>query len=159
MANVQKITPFLTFNQNAEEAVNFYLSVFERSRILQVTRCGDYGPGPKGTWLAASFEIEGQELAVLNYGPTCGFNEAFSLCVNCDSQEEVDRLWERLTEGGTPVQCGWLKDRYGLSWQIVPIILPKYLQDPDPLKAARVMQAMMQMVKLDIAKLEEAYKG
>ena len=160
MPTPQKITPFLWFDNNAEAAMKLYTSVFKDSKILSVTRCGESGPGPAGSVLVGSFQIEGQEFAALNGGPMFKFTEAISLVVNCDSQDEVDTLWSKLTAGGgAPGQCGWLKDKFGLSWQIVPRILVPLMQDPDPAKAGRVMQAMMQMTKLDIAALQRAHEG
>jgi predicted 3-demethylubiquinone-9 3-methyltransferase (glyoxalase superfamily) len=154
--HTQKITPFLWFDNNAEEAVNLYLSVFKNSRVLEMTRYGDAGPGPKGSVMTASFELEGLRFTALNAGPMFKFTEAISFVVSCASQEEVDYFWEKLSEGGKEAPCGWLKDRFGLSWQIVPEQLVRLLSDPDQAKAARVMQAMLQMSKIDIAKLEAA---
>lgn len=153
----QKITTFLWFNDNAEEAVNFYTSLFPSSRVVTITRYGDTGPGPKGTVMTASFELDGQEFVALNGGPNFKFTEAISLVVNCESQEEVDRYWQALTaDGGEESQCGWLKDKYGLSWQITPTILMKLIGDPDKAKVDRVMQAMMKMRKIEISKILEA---
>jgi predicted 3-demethylubiquinone-9 3-methyltransferase (glyoxalase superfamily) len=157
--SMQKITPFLWFDHQAEEAVNFYSSIFEDSRVKIVTRYGEAGPGPKGTVMTIAFELAGHEFVALNGGPQYKFTEAISFVVNCETQEEVDELWEKLSEGGTEIQCGWLKDKYGLSWQIVPKILLKFLQDKDPEKAQRVMKAMFPMKKLDIAALERAHRG
>ncbi|WP_437927065.1 VOC family protein [Sorangium sp. So ce291] len=157
MATTQKIKTFLWFDNNAEEAVRLYTSLFKNSRIVDELRCGDAGPGPKGSLLTVEFEIEGQRFVAMNGGPHFKFNEAISLAVTCETQAEVDELWSKLTaDGGAESQCGWLKDRFGLSWQIVPSALPRLLQHPDPAKAARVMQAMMQMKKIDIAQIEEA---
>src|ERR1700682_6294338 len=142
---MQKITPFLWFDGKAEEAMNFYVSVFKNSKVMGVTRYGDAGPGPKGTVMSATFQLEGQDFFALNGGPQFTFTPAISLFVSCETQQEVDELWEKLSEGGKKERCGWLKDRYGLSWQIIPTILGKMLQDPDPEKAKRVMQAMLQM--------------
>ena len=153
----QKITPFLWFDNQAEEAINFYTSVFKNSKIGKIGRYGDEGPGPKGTVMTASFTLDGQEFVALNGGPAFKFTEAISFVVNCETQEEVDEYWKKLTEGGQEVQCGWLKDKYGLSWQIVPTILPELLTDKDGAKAKRVMHAMMQMVKIDIPALKKAY--
>jgi len=153
----QKITPFLWFNDNAEEAVNFYISIFKNSKINSMARYGAEGPGPAGTVMTAAFELDGQEFVALNGGPHFKFTEAVSFVINVDTQDEVDHYWNRLTEGGQPSRCGWLKDRYGLSWQVVPRILSKLLTDKDRQKAGRVMQAMLQMDKIDIAKLKEAY--
>ncbi len=157
---MQKIVPFLWFNDNAEEAINFYTSIFKDSKITKVTRYGDAGPGPKGTVMSATFQLEGQDFYALNGGPHFKFTEAISLFVNCETQAEVDDLWGKLLAGGgKESQCGWLKDKYGLSWQIIPTILGRLLSDPDPEKAKRVMQAMLTMVKIDIAKLQAAYEG
>jgi predicted 3-demethylubiquinone-9 3-methyltransferase (glyoxalase superfamily) len=155
----QKITPFLWFDDNAEAAVSHYLSIFKNSRLVGVMRCGEAGPGPVGSVLVCSFVLEGQTFHALNGGPQFKFNEAISLAVDCASQAEVDTLWERLCDGGAPGQCGWLKDKFGLSWQIVPRILIDLLQDPDPQKAGCVMQAMMKMSKIDIAALQLAHRG
>lgn len=154
---MQKITPFLCFDDNAEEAVKFYVSVFKNSGVKTFTRYGEAGPGQKGTVMAASFLLEGQEFVALNGGPQFTFSPAISFVVNCETQEEVDELWEKLSAGGEKLQCGWLRDRYGLSWQIVPVLLPELLSDPDPVKANRVMQAMLRMEKLDIEGLKRAY--
>jgi predicted 3-demethylubiquinone-9 3-methyltransferase (glyoxalase superfamily) len=154
---IQKITPFLWFDDQAEEAVAFYTSIFKNSKIETVTRYGEAGPGPKGSVMTAAFQIEGQQFTALNGGPHFKFTEAISFVVNCETQEEVDRLWEKLSEGGEKVQCGWLKDKYGLSWQIVPTVLIEMLQDKDAERSQRVMRTMLQMKKLDIARLEEAY--
>ena len=156
---MQKITPFLWFDNQAEEAMNFYTSIFKNSKVGKISRYGEAGPGPAGSVLTASFELEGLEFTALNGGPHFKFTEAISLYVNCESQEEVDYYWNKLLEGGQPSQCGWLKDKYGLSWQIIPSALPRLLSDPDREKANRVMQAMLQMVKIDVAKLEQAAKG
>jgi predicted 3-demethylubiquinone-9 3-methyltransferase (glyoxalase superfamily) len=154
---VQKITPCLWFNFNAEEAVNHYLGIFKRSKILDISRYGDAMPELKGKMLTMRFEIEGQQLLALNAGPQFPFTEAISLSVNCTEQAEVDTLWARLSEGGCAGQCGWLKDKFGLSWQIVPRALVNMLADPDADKAARVMRAMMTMTKIDIARLKQTY--
>lgn len=156
---MQKITPFLWFDKNAEEAVNHYLAIFKNSKINKVLRCGDAGPGPKGSILTIAFQLEGQEFIALNGGPIFKFTEAISLSVDCKSQQEVDDLWEKLSDGGQKSQCGWLKDKFGLSWQVVPTALVEMLQDHDAEKAKRVMAAMMQMSKIDIAKLKQAYEG
>jgi predicted 3-demethylubiquinone-9 3-methyltransferase (glyoxalase superfamily) len=155
---IQKITPFLWFDTQAEEAARFYTSIFKNSKVGTVTRYGEAGPGPKGSAMTVAFEIEGQKFAALNGGPVFKFTEAISFVVNCETQEEVDELWEKLSEGGTKVECGWLKDKYGLSWQIVPTVLIEMLQDKDAARSQRVMKAMMKMKKLDIARLEEAYR-
>jgi len=156
---MQKITPFLWFDDNAEEAMNFYVSIFRNSRILSVTRYGEAGPGAKGSVMTGKFQLEGQEFVALNGGPHFKFTEAISFVVNCETQEEVDEFWEKLSEGGEESQCGWLKDKYGLSWQIVPTILIEMLQDKDPEKSQRVMKAMLQMIKIDIKTLKQAYEG
>jgi len=155
---MQKITPFLWFDDQAEEAARFYVSIFRNSRLGAISRYGEAGPGPKGTVMVARFELEGQEFLALNGGPQFSFSPAVSFVVNCESQDEVDHYWEKLSEGGEEVQCGWLRDRYGLSWQVVPTILGKLMQDKDPEKAGRVMQAMLQMKKIDIAGLQRAYE-
>ena len=156
---MQKITPFLWFDNQAEEAMNFYASIFKNSKIGTVARYGDAGPGPKGSVMVASFELEGLGFTALNGGPSHKFTEAISLYVNCESQKEVDYYWSKLSEGGRTDQCGWLKDKFGLSWQIIPSALPRLLSDPDREKANRVMQAMLQMTKIDVAKLEQAAAG
>ena len=153
-----KITTFLTFNNQAEQAVNFYVSIFRNSKILSVSRYGEGGPGPKGSVMSATFLLEGQEFYALNGGPHFTFADGFSLFVNCETQEEVDELWEKLSEGGEKGQCGWLKDKYGLSWQIIPSALGELLSDPDPVKSKRVMEAMLQMDKIDIASLRRAHE-
>lgn len=154
---MQKIVPFLWFDDKAEEATNFYVSVFKNSKVVRVTRYGDAGPGPKGTVMSTEFQLEGQDFFALNGGPLFQFTPALSLFIRCETQQEVDELWEKLSEGGRTDRCGWLQDRYGLSWQIVPDALGRMLGDKDPEKAKRVMQAMLQMDKIDIARLEEAY--
>jgi predicted 3-demethylubiquinone-9 3-methyltransferase (glyoxalase superfamily) len=153
---MQKINPFLWFDKEAEQAANFYVSVFKNSKIVKVTRYGDAGPGPKGDVLVVAFEIEGQPFTALNGGPGFKFNESVSFVVHCKTQEEVDAFWSKLGDGGQPGQCGWLKDRYGLSWQITPDVLVELLNDPDPARSGRVMQAMMTMKKIDIAELKQA---
>lgn len=155
--SMQKISPFLWFNDQAEEAANFYVSIFKNSGILGVSRYGDGGPGPAGTAMSVSFVLDGLQCTALNGGPLYSFTEAISLFVTAETQDEVDDLWEQLTTGGEPGQCGWLKDKYGLSWQIVPPVLFELLGDPDPDKSSRVMQAMLGMSKLDIAGLRAAY--
>ena len=153
----QKITPFLWFDSQAEEAAEFYTAIFQNSKILQVSRYGDAGPGPKGSVMVVSFQLAGQEFTALNGGPRFKFSEAFSFVVHCDDQKEVDEYWSRLTaDGGQESMCGWLKDKFGFSWQIVPKAMGKLMAQKDPKKANRVMQAMLQMRKLDIAKLEAA---
>ena len=157
---MQKITTFLTYDGRAEEAVELYTSLFPRSKVVQVTRYGDTGPGPKGSVMMVVFELEGQTFYALNGGPSFTFSQGISLFVSCDTQEEVDRYWSKLTEGGgKEIQCGWLVDRFGVSWQIVPKVLPELLGGPDKAKAQRVMKAMMGMVKLDIAALKRAAEG
>ncbi len=154
---MQKITPFLWFNDNAEEAMNFYTSIFKNSKILSVNRYGEGAPVPAGTVMTATFQLEGQEFMALNGGPHFKFTEAISLFVNCETQAEVDELWAKLTaDGGEESQCGWLKDKFGLSWQIIPSALGEALGNPDPAKAQRAMQAMLQMKKIDIQKLKDA---
>jgi predicted 3-demethylubiquinone-9 3-methyltransferase (glyoxalase superfamily) len=155
----QKITPFLWYDDNAEEAVNFYVSIFKNSRIKDVSRYGEAGPGKAGTVMTITFELEGQEFIALNGGPHFKFTEAISLSVDCQTQEEVDEFWEKLSAGGEKGPCGWLKDKYGLSWQIDPEILGELLRGPDPSKSNRVMQAMLKMNKIDIAALRRAYEG
>lgn len=154
---MQKIMPFLWFDGKAEEAMNFYVSVFKNSKTVSVTRYGEAGPGPKGTVMSATFQLDGQDFFALNGGPQFTFSPAISFFVNCGTQQEVDELWEKLSEGGEKQRCGWLKDKYGLSWQIVPSALGKMLQDKDPAKANRVMKAMLQMDKIDIERLQQAY--
>ena len=155
----KQITPFLWFDDNAEEATNFYTSVFKNSKILSIKRTGAAGPGPKGSVMTTSFELDGQEFVALNGGPRFKFTEAVSFVVKCETQDEVDYYWDKLLEGGQPQACGWLKDRFGLSWQIVPTAFFRLAGDSDPEKVSRVMQAMLKMIKFDIAKLQEAYDG
>jgi predicted 3-demethylubiquinone-9 3-methyltransferase (glyoxalase superfamily) len=154
---MQKIVPFLWFDGNAEEAMNFYVSLFKNSKIVSVSRYGDAGPGPKGSVMGATFKLEGQEFYALNGGPQIKFSPAISLFVNCETQEEVDELWDKLSAGGEPGKCGWLKDKFGLSWQIIPTALGNMLQDRDGAKSGRVMRAMMRMDKIDVATLKQAY--
>jgi predicted 3-demethylubiquinone-9 3-methyltransferase (glyoxalase superfamily) len=154
---MQKITPFLWFNDQAEEAMNFYVSIFKNAKIGSITRYGDAGPGPKGSVMAATFQLEGQDFFALNGGPQFQFTPAISFFVNCETQEEVDELWEKLSAGGRKDRCGWLQDKYGLSWQIIPSVLNTMLRDKNPAKAYKVMQAMLQMDKIDIARLKQAY--
>jgi predicted 3-demethylubiquinone-9 3-methyltransferase (glyoxalase superfamily) len=154
---MQKITPFLWFDNNAEEAMNFYVSIFKNSKVGRVTRYGDAGPGPKGSVMSATFQLDGQEFFALNGGPLFSFTPAISFFVNCETQQEVDELWEKLSAGGKKERCGWLKDKYGLSWQIIPSVLGKLMHDKDAEKAKRVMQAMLQMDKIDIQRLQQAY--
>jgi predicted 3-demethylubiquinone-9 3-methyltransferase (glyoxalase superfamily) len=155
---MQKITPFLWFDDQAEEAMNYYCSIFKNSKIGSLTRYGEAGPGAPGTVMSATFQLAGQEFMALNGGPLFAFTEAISFYVNCETQEEVDELWEKLTEGGEEVQCGWLKDKYGLSWQIVPAGLSELLYSQEAEKSRRAMQAMLQMKKLDIEKIRLAYE-
>ncbi|HWY70080.1 MAG TPA: VOC family protein [Terriglobales bacterium] len=155
---MQKITPFLWFDGNAEEAVNFYVSLFKNSRVVNMSRYGDGGPGPKGTVMSATFELNGQEFMALNGGPHFTFSPAVSFFVKCETQQEVDELWEKLSAGGKKERCGWLKDKYGLSWQIIPNALGRMLLDKDPAKSQRVMKAMMGMDKIDIQGLKQAYE-
>jgi predicted 3-demethylubiquinone-9 3-methyltransferase (glyoxalase superfamily) len=154
---MQKLTPCLWFDNQAEEAMTFYLSVFKNSKAGSVTRYGEAGPGRKGSVMTATFQLFGQEFLALNGGPQYSFTPAISFVVNCDTQQEVDELWKKLSEGGREDQCGWLTDRFGLSWQIVPTLLPKLLSDKDPRKSQNVMQAMLQMKKIDTKKLQQAY--
>jgi predicted 3-demethylubiquinone-9 3-methyltransferase (glyoxalase superfamily) len=154
---MQKITPFLWFDKNAEEAMNFYVSIFKNSKVISVSRYPDGSRGEPGMVMTATFQLDGQEIMALNGGPDFKFNEAISFFVTCDTQEEVDSYWNQLSAGGEEVQCGWLKDKFGLSWQIVPTALGELLGDPDPVKAQRVMQAMLQMKKIDVAGLRRAY--
>jgi predicted 3-demethylubiquinone-9 3-methyltransferase (glyoxalase superfamily) len=153
---MQKITPFLWFNGQAEEAANLYTSLFKNSKIGNIARYGEAGPGPKGSVMSVTFQLDGQEFIALNGGPQFTFSPAVSFLVSCETQEEVDRLWEKLSEGGRTNRCGWLQDKFGLSWQIVPSVLGKMLHDQDPEKSKRVMSAMLQMEKIDIAGLERA---
>ena len=156
---MQTITPFLWFDTQAEEAARFYVSIFEDSKIVGVARYGEAGPGPSGSVMTVTFELAGQQFIALNAGPRFKFTEAISFSVACKTQAELDAFWRRLSEGGTEEQCGWLKDRYGLSWQVIPTILGEMLADPDPEKSTRVMQAMLEMDKIDIGLLQEAYDG
>jgi len=153
-----KITPFLWFDTQAEEAANLYVSLFKNSKILSVSRYGEAGPGPKGSVMTITFELDGQKFIALNGGPHFKFTEAISFSVDCKTQEEVDEYWSKLSAGGEEGPCGWLKDKYGLSWQIVPTVLGELLSDPDPQKSKRVMTAMMQMKKIDISGLKRAYE-
>jgi len=157
---MSKISPFLWFDSQAEEAANFYVSIFPNSKIGKISRYGEAGPGPKGSVMVVEFELDGQRILALNGGPQFKFTEAISLSVDCKSQEEVDRYWQKLTSGGgSEGPCGWLKDRYGLSWQINPAILGQLLADPDPQKSRRVMEAMLKMKKIVIADLKKAYEA
>jgi predicted 3-demethylubiquinone-9 3-methyltransferase (glyoxalase superfamily) len=159
---MQKIIPFLWFDGKAEEAMKFYVSIFKKSKVGKITRYGEAGAEvsgrPEGTVMTATFEIEGQEFVAINGGPQFKFTEAISFVVNCETQKEIDEMWEKLSQGGKEGQCGWLKDKYGLSWQIVPPVLGEMLQDKDANKSERVMEAMLQMNKLDIKKLKQAYE-
>ena len=157
---MSKITPFLWFDDQAEEAVEFYLSVFPNSRISQIARHGEGGPGPAGSVMTIHFELDGNEFVALNGGPVhYGFDESISFVIDCATSEDVDRYWEALTDGGEEIACGWLKDRYGVHWQVVPSELPSVLGDPDPERAMRAMQAMMTMKKLDIRAMKAAADG
>ena len=159
---MKKITPFLWFDDKAEEAVNHYVSIFRNSRILGVSRYGDAGSKvsgrEKGTVMTVAFELEGQPFVALNGGPVFTFSPAVSFVVSCETQQEIDELWEKLSAGGEMEECGWLKDKYGVSWQVVPAIIGEMMSDPDPVKSERVMQALLQMKKLDIAGLKKAYE-
>src|SRR5256714_9441826 len=155
---MQKIVPFLWFNGQAEEAANFYISIFKNSKILNISRSGDAGPGPKGSVMSATFELNGERFIALNAGPQFTFSPAVSFFVNCETQQEVDELWEKLSAGGKKERCGWLKDKFGLSWQIIPTALGHMLGDKDPKKSSNVMKAMLQMDKIDIASLNRAYQ-
>ena len=156
---MQKITPFLWFDNNAEEAVDFYCSIFKNSRVLNISRYGDAVPGPKGTVMTVDFELDGEKLIALNGGPQFKFTEAISLVVTCETQEEIDYFWEKLSAGGAESQCGWLKDKYGLSWQVVPTIIGELISDKDPERSNRVMQEVLKMKKLEIEPLKRAYEG
>ncbi len=157
---MQKISPFIWFDNNAEEAMNFYLSIFKDSKVVRTAKNPAGSPGPEGALLVASIQLAGQEFILMNGGPGHPLTDAFSLTINCESQEEVDYYWSSLLKGGgQEVACGWLKDKFGLSWQVTPIILSQLLSDPDRQKAARVMQAMMKMIKLDIPALKAAADG
>ena len=159
MSVKQKITPFLWFNNEAEEAANFYTSVFPNSRITNVSRYTEAGPRPAGSVMVVTFDLDGQEFAALNGGPEFPFSEAVSFMVNCETQEEVDSYWKMLSEGGREDQCGWLKDKFGLSWQIVPTVLGELMSDGDPHASRRVMEALLKMKKLDIGALQDARRG
>ena len=156
---MQLITPFLWFDNNAEEAMNFYVSVFKNSKVGRVTRYGEAGPGPAGTVMTVEFELDGQEFVGLNGGPHFKFTEAVSFTVRCETQEEIDYYWDTLSEGGQKSRCGWLKDKFGLSWQVEPRILGDLMADKDPEKAKRVMEAMLKMDKIDIEPIKRAYEG
>ena|ERR1700730_360970 len=160
MSSMQKISPFLWFDNQAEEAARFYVSIFKNSKIGKITYYGEAGPGSKGAVMTVEFQLEGQDFAALNGGPQFKFTEAVSFTVNCSSQEEVDYFWGKLSaDGGQTGPCGWLKDKFGLSWQVTPRVLVEMLQDQDPAKAQRVMSTMMEMEKIDIASLKRAYDG
>lgn len=156
---MQSINPFLWFNDNAEEAVTFYTSIFKDSKVLNRSYHGEGAPMPKGTLMVATFELQGQTFHALNGGPIYTFSPATSFLVNCDTQEEVDHLWEKLSDGGNIMECGWLTDKFGVTWQIIPTMFMKLVNDPDPAKSGRIMQAMLKMKKLDIAELQKAYDG
>jgi len=156
---MQKITPFLWFDHQAEEAANYYVSIFKNSRITAINRYGDAGPGPKGSVMVVSFELDGQRFTALNGGPVFQFTPAISFYVNCENQAEVDELWEKLVAGGRKDRCGWLVDKYGVSWQIIPTVLIGLLSDPDPARSQRAMKAMLQMDKIDIQRLQQAAEG
>jgi predicted 3-demethylubiquinone-9 3-methyltransferase (glyoxalase superfamily) len=156
--NMQKNTPFLWFDYKAEEAMNFYISIFKNSKMVSIMRYGEAGPGPEGTVMSAMFQLDGQEFIALNGGPQFTFSPAISFFVKCETQQEIDELWEKLSSGGEKLRCGWLKDKYGVSWQIVPPVLGEMLQDKDTEKSKRVMQAMLQMDKIDINTLKQAYE-
>lgn len=156
---MQKVTPFLWFDNQAEEAANYYVSIFPNSKVGAISRYGESGPGPKGTVMVAEFQLDGQEFTALNGGPQFKFTEAISFVVNCETQEEVDYYWEKLLQGGKEQQCGWLKDKYGLSWQIVPTVFIEMMRDKDTAKTERLMKAVMQMVKPDIATMKRAFEG
>jgi len=153
----QKVTPFLWFDTQAEEAANFYVSIFKNSKVTAMTRYGDSGPGPKGSVMTVAFTLDGQQFTALNAGPQFPFTEAVSFVVNCETQNEIDYFWEKLSAGGKKVECGWLKDKFGLSWQIVPTEFFEMISNATPQQSDRVMRALMQMEKLDLAKLKQAY--
>jgi predicted 3-demethylubiquinone-9 3-methyltransferase (glyoxalase superfamily) len=156
--DMNKITPFLWFDDKAEEAMNFYISIFKNSKVLNISRYGKDALYPEGTAFLVTFQLDGQEVMALNAGPQFKFTEAISMYVNCENQAEVDELWDKLSEGGEKSQCGWLKDKFGLSWQIVPTALGELMNDKDPEKAKKVMQAMLKMDKIDIKGLQQAYE-
>jgi predicted 3-demethylubiquinone-9 3-methyltransferase (glyoxalase superfamily) len=156
---MQKIVPFIWFNDQAEDAANYYISLFKNSRITAVRRYGNAGPGPKGSVMSVTFQLEGQDFYALNGGPHFQITPAISMFVNCETQEEVDQLWDKLSEGGRKDRCGWLTDKFGVTWQIIPTALGRMLGDPDPAKSSRVMQAMLKMDKIDVAALQRAYEG
>jgi len=156
---MQKITPFLWFDGKAEEAAKFYTSIFKNSKIGSISRYGEEGPGPKGAVMSATFQLDGQEFIALNGGPQFTFSPAISFFVNCETQQELDEIWEKLCEGGRKNRCGWLQDKFGVSWQVIPTALGKLMSDPDPEKSGRVMRAMLQMEKIDIRGLQQAYEN
>lgn len=156
---MQKITPFLWFDGKADEAANFYASIFKNSKIKSVARYGEAGPGPKGSVMTVTFQLEGEDFIALNGGPQFTFSPAISFLVSCQTQGEVDELWEKLSAGGSDMQCGWLKYKYGVSWQIIPTALFELMQDKDPVKSQRVFKAMLQMTKIDVEGLKRAYRG
>ena len=156
---MQKITPFLWFDGKAEEAAKFYTSIFKNSKIGSISRYGEEGPGPKGAVMSATFQLDGQEFIALNGGPQFTFSPAISFFVNCETQEELDEIWEKLCEGGKKNRCGWLQDKFGVSWQVIPTALGKLMSDPDPQKSGRVMKAMLQMEKIDIRALQQAHEN
>ncbi len=155
---MQKIAPFLWFDDKAEEAMNFYVSIFKNSKVVSISRYGEGGPGPKGTVMTGTFELEGQKFMALNGGPHFKFSPAISFFVSCETQTEVDALWEKLSAGGEKQRCGWVTDQFGVSWQIIPTALGKMLSDPDPVRSRNVMKAMLQMDKIDIDQLKQAYE-
>ncbi|ASS74316.1 hypothetical protein CIG75_04490 [Tumebacillus algifaecis] len=156
---MQKINPFLWFDGNAEEAINFYISIFKNSKITSISRHGEDESGAEGAFISATFQLDGQDFMALNGGPHFTFSPAISFFVNCETQEEVDELWEKLSADGEKQRCGWLQDKFGVSWQIIPTVLGELLQSPDAVKAEKVMKAMLQMDKIDIASLKQAYEG
>ena len=156
---MHKITPFLWFDGKAEEAMNFYVSIFKNAKVLNVTRRGEASPGANGTVMSATFELDGQRFIALNGGPMFSFTPAISFFVDCETQQEVDELWEKLSEGGQKQRCGWLKDKYGVAWQIIPTVLIEMLQDKDAERSQRAMKALFQMKKIDVARLQEAYNA
>ena len=156
---MQRITPYLWFEDQAEEAASFYTSIFKNSKINEISRYGEGGPGPAGSVMLVSFELDGQQFIALNGGPQFQFTEAISFVINCESQEEIDYMWDKLTEGGEESMCGWLKDRYGISWQVVPTALPELLNAPDPEAQQRVMEVFLKMSKIDLPTLRLAYEG
>ena len=156
---MRPISPFLWFDTQAEDAAKHYVSIFSNSKILKVSRYGDAGPGPKGSVLTVTFDLDGQRFTALNGGPRFKFTEAISFVIDCKTQEEVDHFWSKLSAGGEESQCGWLKDKFGLSWQVIPTVLGELITDPDPAKSKRAMEAMLKMKKIDIAALRNAHDG